>query len=172
LRKPRQDNAPQIQPTLAFLELGLDSLGLVELHARINAATGLSLPVAVAFDHPTPARLAEYLQATLLGLPEAGAPAQSTALADAAAGPAWDAGTVLVTGGTGGLAAQVARHLVREHGARRLPLAGRRGPDAPGASSSYQTAGSIEVPRDASEAISGMSAMELVERALANGPAD
>ncbi|MER6807296.1 MULTISPECIES: type I polyketide synthase [Streptomyces] len=41
-------------------------------------------------------------------------------------------GTVLVTGGTGSLGMLVARHLVTAHGARRLLLAGRRGPDAPG----------------------------------------
>nr|CUW01174.1 Type I polyketide synthase [Streptomyces caniferus] len=41
-------------------------------------------------------------------------------------------GTVLVTGGTGGLGAVVARHLVAEHGARHLLLASRRGPQAPG----------------------------------------
>ncbi|MGW1176758.1 SDR family NAD(P)-dependent oxidoreductase [Kitasatospora sp. NPDC002543] len=44
------------------------------------------------------------------------------------------AGTVLVTGGTGALGAAVARHLAAEHGVRRLVLASRRGPDAPGAS--------------------------------------
>ncbi|MFE5793572.1 SDR family NAD(P)-dependent oxidoreductase [Streptomyces sp. NPDC056503] len=43
------------------------------------------------------------------------------------------AGTVLVTGGTGALGGLLAAHLVREHGAKRLLLAGRRGPDAPGA---------------------------------------
>nr|WP_210589268.1 type I polyketide synthase [Streptomyces sp. GESEQ-35] len=42
-------------------------------------------------------------------------------------------GTVLVTGGTGGLGAAVARHLVTTHGVRHLLLTGRRGPDAPGA---------------------------------------
>ncbi|MFI0255376.1 type I polyketide synthase [Streptomyces sp. NPDC017102] len=42
-------------------------------------------------------------------------------------------GTVLVTGGTGGLGARVARHLVTRHGVRRLVLASRRGPDAEGA---------------------------------------
>ncbi|MFC4469416.1 SDR family NAD(P)-dependent oxidoreductase [Streptomyces xiangluensis] len=48
--------------------------------------------------------------------------------------PAWDvSGTVLVTGGTGGLGAVVARHLVTRHGARDLLLVSRRGPDAPGA---------------------------------------
>jgi pimaricinolide synthase PimS1 len=42
-------------------------------------------------------------------------------------------GTVLVTGGTGGLGATLARHLVTTHGTRRLLLVSRRGPDAPGA---------------------------------------
>ncbi|WP_433732449.1 SDR family NAD(P)-dependent oxidoreductase [Nocardia sp. CA-129566] len=42
-------------------------------------------------------------------------------------------GTVLITGGTGGLGAVVARQLITEHGVRRLVLAGRRGPEAPGA---------------------------------------
>ncbi|MFI2762280.1 SDR family NAD(P)-dependent oxidoreductase [Streptomyces echinatus] len=47
---------------------------------------------------------------------------------------AWDPdGTVLITGGTGGLGALIARHLVTEHGVRRLLLAGRRGAGAPGA---------------------------------------
>ncbi|MDO0939350.1 SDR family NAD(P)-dependent oxidoreductase [Streptomyces sp. DG2A-72] len=48
-------------------------------------------------------------------------------------GPRWDTGTVLVTGATGTLGAVLARHLVTEHGARRLLLLSRRGPDAPGA---------------------------------------
>ncbi|SBT43754.1 type I polyketide synthase [Micromonospora auratinigra] len=42
-------------------------------------------------------------------------------------------GTVLVTGGTGGLGAHVARHLASTHGVRHLLLTSRRGPDAPGA---------------------------------------
>ncbi|GAB3844852.1 hypothetical protein GCM10027610_060020 [Dactylosporangium cerinum] len=42
-------------------------------------------------------------------------------------------GTVLITGGTGALGALLARHLVTNHGARRLLLTSRRGPDAPGA---------------------------------------
>ncbi|MGW7353315.1 SDR family NAD(P)-dependent oxidoreductase [Streptomyces sp. NPDC054784] len=41
-------------------------------------------------------------------------------------------GTVLITGGTGGLGGLVARHLVREHGVRHLLLTGRRGADTPG----------------------------------------
>nr|SAI82900.1 HrnB; Macrolactam polyketide synthase type I; modules loading, 1-2 [Streptomyces sp. CMB-0406] len=42
-------------------------------------------------------------------------------------------GTVLITGGTGGLGGVVARHLVRQHGIKHLLLTGRRGPDSPGA---------------------------------------
>lgn len=41
-------------------------------------------------------------------------------------------GTVLVTGGTGGLGALVAARLVEQHGAQHLLLTSRRGPDAPG----------------------------------------
>ncbi|MGY5138942.1 SDR family NAD(P)-dependent oxidoreductase, partial [Streptomyces nigrescens] len=47
-------------------------------------------------------------------------------------GPLDAEGTVLITGGTGGLGALVARHLVAEHGIRHLLLASRRGPQAPG----------------------------------------
>ncbi|MGW4741981.1 type I polyketide synthase [Nocardia xishanensis] len=42
-------------------------------------------------------------------------------------------GTVLITGGTGGLGAVVARHLVAEYGIRHLVLASRRGSAAAGA---------------------------------------
>ncbi|MEV7417051.1 SDR family NAD(P)-dependent oxidoreductase [Streptomyces sp. NPDC089919] len=42
-------------------------------------------------------------------------------------------GTVLITGGTGGLGALFAEHLVRQYGARHLLLVSRRGPEAEGA---------------------------------------
>ena len=42
-------------------------------------------------------------------------------------------GTVLITGGTGGLGALLARHLVAAHGVRHLLLASRRGEQAAGA---------------------------------------
>ncbi|MGD3112999.1 SDR family NAD(P)-dependent oxidoreductase, partial [Streptomyces sp. YGL11-2] len=46
---------------------------------------------------------------------------------------AWDPdGTVLITGGTGGLGRQVARHLVGERGVRHLLLVSRSGSAAPG----------------------------------------
>jgi polyketide synthase 12 len=47
-------------------------------------------------------------------------------------GDPFGGGTVLVTGGTGGVGSQVARHLVTEHGVRSLVLAGRRGKAADG----------------------------------------
>ncbi|MBC2879750.1 SDR family NAD(P)-dependent oxidoreductase [Streptomyces mobaraensis] len=54
--------------------------------------------------------------------------------ADTVLGAGWDPdGTVLITGGTGGLGAAVARHLVTRYGARRLLLVSRRGEEAPGA---------------------------------------
>ncbi|WP_301124859.1 type I polyketide synthase [Streptomyces cacaoi] len=42
-------------------------------------------------------------------------------------------GTVLITGGTGGLGGELARHLVAERGVRHLLLVSRRGAEAPGA---------------------------------------
>ncbi|AQA22756.1 acyl transferase domain protein [Rhodococcus sp. MTM3W5.2] len=46
----------------------------------------------------------------------------------------WDPeGTVLITGGTGTIGADLARHFVTGYGVRRLALVGRRGIDAPGA---------------------------------------
>ncbi|MFB9463930.1 type I polyketide synthase, partial [Streptomyces cinereospinus] len=52
---------------------------------------------------------------------------------EASGSPLDPTGTVLVTGGTGGLGALVARHLVSRHGIRWLVLTSRSGPDAPGA---------------------------------------
>jgi acyl transferase domain-containing protein/acyl carrier protein len=53
---------------------------------------------------------------------------------DDVASPRFDPrGTVLITGGTGGLGAVVARHLVVEHGAERLLLVSRSGLEASGA---------------------------------------
>ncbi|KAA6212361.1 SDR family NAD(P)-dependent oxidoreductase [Streptomyces albofaciens JCM 4342] len=47
---------------------------------------------------------------------------------------AWDPdGTVLITGGTGALGSDLARHLVTERGVRHLLLVSRSGPDAAGA---------------------------------------
>ncbi|WP_405534562.1 SDR family NAD(P)-dependent oxidoreductase [Streptomyces sp. NBC_00075] len=62
------------------------------------------------------------------------APRLHRAVPAASAPTVWDPeGTVLVTGATGALGALLARHLVAEHGVRRLLLTSRRGRQAPGA---------------------------------------
>ncbi|MGO4632846.1 type I polyketide synthase [Streptomyces sp. 2RAF24] len=62
-----------------FTESGLDSLGAVEIRGRLEAATGVRLPVTAVFDHPTPVALAGWLKDELV---PAGPGAADTALAD------------------------------------------------------------------------------------------
>ncbi|MFC3453248.1 SDR family NAD(P)-dependent oxidoreductase [Amycolatopsis speibonae] len=65
--------------------------------------------------------------------------------APASARPLDPAGTVLITGGTGGLGGALARHLVSAHGVRHLLLVSRRGPDAPGAEELRQLPADVRI---------------------------
>ncbi|WP_232519817.1 type I polyketide synthase [Actinosynnema pretiosum] len=99
-----------------------DRIVLVDLDGEDESAR--ALPKALASGEPQlVARGGELRAARLARAVAVGEPSGS-----------FDAdSTVLVTGGTGALGALVARHLVDAHGVRRLVLASRRGPAAPGA---------------------------------------
>ncbi|WEH12772.1 type I polyketide synthase [Streptomyces sp. VNUA24] len=67
-------SADAIAPERAFRELGFDSLTAVEMRNRLNAATGLRLPLTVLFDYASADALARHLREELLG-PDTAAPA-------------------------------------------------------------------------------------------------
>ncbi|WEV24711.1 SDR family NAD(P)-dependent oxidoreductase [Streptomyces sp. 71268] len=103
-----------------FLLVDLDPEDHGDVSPALRAALTAEEPqVAVRDGRVLAARLARVVPAE--ELPEPGTP------------PFDGRGTVLITGGTGGLGALLARHLVVEHGVRSLVLTSRRGVDAPGA---------------------------------------
>ncbi|HZL48451.1 MAG TPA: amino acid adenylation domain-containing protein, partial [Solirubrobacteraceae bacterium] len=60
-------SSQSVEPDRAFNELGLDSLGAVELSNRLGEATGLRLAPTLIFDHPTPAAVAKLLRLKVEG---------------------------------------------------------------------------------------------------------
>ncbi|NJQ17836.1 acyl carrier protein, partial [Streptomyces bohaiensis] len=66
----RHADSTAVDPRRGFREQGFDSLAAVQFRNRICAATGLTLPVTAAFDHPSPGALADHLLSALT--PESG----------------------------------------------------------------------------------------------------
>ncbi|MEU5980407.1 acyltransferase domain-containing protein, partial [Streptomyces sp. NPDC047315] len=73
--------ATDTDPARTFRDLGLDSLGAVELRNQLAAATGLTLATNLLFNHPSPEALAHFLNDELTkGLDDLVAPARPSEL--------------------------------------------------------------------------------------------
>ncbi|WP_435841905.1 SDR family NAD(P)-dependent oxidoreductase [Streptomyces fragilis] len=127
-----QDAVDAVRPGVAYQPFELLDMDPAKVGASLAAVLALfergeltPLPVASWDVRRAPAAFRYFSQARQVG--------KVVLTVPPAVGAPEDAGTVLVTGGTGTLGAALARHLVREHGVRSLLLTGRRGPEAPGA---------------------------------------
>ncbi|UZI31655.1 type I polyketide synthase [Streptomyces sp. VB1] len=106
------------------MEAGFDRLGemLEEIRVLFDAGALRPMPLTTYAVHRAPEAFRYLSQARHVGKIVMTLPT-----------PLDPDGTVLITGGTGVLGGVVARHLVAEHGVRRLLLTSRRGPAAEGA---------------------------------------
>ncbi|OEV14291.1 hypothetical protein AN220_28915, partial [Streptomyces nanshensis] len=77
-----------VAPDTPFRDQGFDSMMGLELRDLVEERTGAELSVALLYDHPTPAALAEYLASTPDREPAVAAPAAAAPVpADEAADP-------------------------------------------------------------------------------------
>ncbi|OLF05205.1 hypothetical protein BLA60_37465 [Actinophytocola xinjiangensis] len=53
----------EVDSQMSLAELGIDSMGAVELHKRLAEATGVELPPTLLVDHPTPAGISQAIAA-------------------------------------------------------------------------------------------------------------
>ncbi|MFJ2715594.1 type I polyketide synthase [Streptomyces sp. NPDC087437] len=60
-------SADTVPERRAFRDIGFDSVTAVDLRNRLVAATGLTLPSTMVFDHPNAVALATFLKSTALG---------------------------------------------------------------------------------------------------------
>ncbi|WP_211273835.1 type I polyketide synthase, partial [Dactylosporangium aurantiacum] len=164
LRDP--ETLARTHPWVRYLPFDLFDLPAAELRQMLVVlldwfrAGQLTLPPVTTFDlRQAPAALrhvqhAAHVGKVVLTLPR----------------PAAADGTVLVTGGTGGLGAHLAEHLVRAHGMRHLLLVSRTGPDAPGAAGLVERLAGLGAT--ATVAACDVADREQVRRLLAGIPAE
>lgn len=75
-----------LDPDRGFFDMGMDSLMLLELKKRIEAAVEMPLPTTFAFNHPTVAALSAFVLRDVLALGGAAEPAAPRAAEEPAAG--------------------------------------------------------------------------------------
>ena len=65
--------ADRVDSDRGFFEIGLDSLTIIQLKARLEKALGITLPATIALEYPTVTALARHLQPSATTTPKAAA---------------------------------------------------------------------------------------------------